>query len=77
MVLITFGTMIQVHDLGSDKINKSYIFRGDKEYTDKQISEMLNRPISTQLMQQQQQQPGQMNPQLANSLTRFFAFRGC
>lgn len=70
--LITFGTMIQVHDLGSDKINKSYIFRGDKEYTDKQISEMLNRPISTQLMQQQQQQPGQMNPQLANSLTRFF-----
>ena len=69
--LITFGTMIQVHDLGSDKINKSYIFRGDKEYTDKQISEMLNRPISTQLMQQQQQ-PGQMNPQLANSLTRFF-----
>lgn len=69
--LITFGTMIQVHDLGSDKINKSYIFRGDKEYTDKQISEMLNRPIQQQPMQMQQP-GGQMNPQIANSLTRFF-----
>jgi len=65
--LITYGTMVQVHDLGSEKINKSFIFRGDKEYTDKQISEMLNNPVTPVLNQQQQpQQP------LANSLTRFF-----
>ncbi|ODV81433.1 uncharacterized protein CANTADRAFT_24380 [Suhomyces tanzawaensis NRRL Y-17324] len=61
--LITYGTMVQVHDLGSEKINRSYIFRGDKEYTDKQISDMLNRPTSSP--------PGQP-PQFANSLTRFF-----
>ena len=74
--LITYGTMVQVHDLGSEKINKSYIFRGDKEYTDKQISDMLNRPVAPvlnqQQQQQQQQQPLQQQQQLANSLTRFF-----
>ncbi|EGW35731.1 uncharacterized protein SPAPADRAFT_58928 [Spathaspora passalidarum NRRL Y-27907] len=56
--------MVQVHDLGSEKINKSYIFRGDKEYTDKQISEMLNRPLAPS--------PAGQQPQFANSLTRFF-----
>ncbi|EAZ63719.2 component of COPII coat of ER- Golgi vesicles [Scheffersomyces stipitis CBS 6054] len=61
--LITYGTMVQVHDLGSEKISKSYIFRGDKEYTEKQISDMLNRPTST---------PQGQLPQFANSLTRFF-----
>lgn len=61
--LITYGTMVQVHDLGSEKINKSYIFRGDKEYTDKQIADMLNKPIINV-----HGQP----PQFVNSLTRFF-----
>ncbi|RLV90296.1 Protein transport protein SEC23 [Spathaspora sp. JA1] len=61
--LITYGTMVQVHDLGSEKITKSYIFRGDKEYTDKQISEMLNRPLAPSTTGQQ--------PQYANSLNRF------
>ncbi|CAK9439917.1 uncharacterized protein LODBEIA_P40170 [Lodderomyces beijingensis] len=69
--LITFGTMVQVHDLGSEKINKSFIFRGDKEYSDKQISEMLNRPIAP-LLNQQGQQATMMNQHQANSLTRFF-----
>lgn len=64
--LITYGTMVQVHDLGSELINKLYIFRGDKIYSDKQINEMLNKPVLTH--QQFQQQPGFMN----NSLTRFF-----
>lgn len=63
---IAFGTMVQVYDLGSEKINKSYIFRGDKEYTEKQISEMLNKPtLSTG--------HGGMHsgPQFVNSLSRF------
>jgi protein transport protein SEC23 len=61
--LITFGTMVKVHDLGSEKINKSYIFRGDKEYTEKQIGDMLNRPVAT---------PQGQQPHFANSLARFF-----
>lgn len=61
--LVTFGTIVQVHDLALEKIAKSYIFRGDKEYTEKQITEMLAKPT---LMPQGQQ------PQFANSLVRFF-----
>ncbi|KAG7661938.1 SEC23 [[Candida] subhashii] len=68
--LITFGTMVQVHDLASENIARSYIFRGDKEYTDKQISEMLNRPRAMMPQQQNLQQPQQ--PQFANTLARFF-----
>lgn len=60
--LITFGTMVQVYDLGSSSVNKSYIFRGNKDYSDKQVSEMLNKPIAVQ--------PGQMG--FPNSLQRFF-----
>lgn len=59
--LITFGTMVQVHDLGPDLVRRLHVFRGDKEYTDVQIKEMLSRPMVAQ---------GQ--PLLANSLTRFF-----
>ncbi|CCE72489.1 Piso0_000067 [Millerozyma farinosa CBS 7064] len=58
--LITYGTMVQVHDLGSEATSKSYIFRGDKEYNEKQITEMLKEPV--------------INPAkgFANTLTRFF-----
>lgn len=60
--LITFGTMVQVHDLASSSVNRSYIFRGDKEYSDKQVADMLNKPVAAQ--------PGQMT--MPNSLHRFF-----
>lgn len=60
--LITYGTMVQVYDLAAENVNRSYIFRGDKEYTDKQVTEMLNKPVVVQ--------PGQMN--VPNSLHRFF-----
>lgn len=60
--LITFGTMVQVYDLGSEAIKRSYIFRGDKEYTDKQISQMLNNPIIS----------NNGAPTLGNTLLRFF-----
>ncbi|GAA6059292.1 hypothetical protein JCM10212_006685 [Sporobolomyces blumeae] len=39
--LITFGTMTQVHELGYTECPKSFVFRGTKEYTTKQITDML------------------------------------
>ncbi|KAG8933882.1 GTPase-activating protein S23 [Tulasnella sp. 418] len=39
--LITYGTMAQVHELGFAECSKSYVFRGSKEYSTKQIQEML------------------------------------
>lgn len=35
--LITFGRMVQVHELGCEGISKSYVFRGTKDLTGKQI----------------------------------------
>lgn len=35
--LITFGRMVQVHELSCEGIAKSYVFRGTKELTAKQI----------------------------------------
>jgi protein transport protein SEC23 len=39
--LITFGKMVQVHELGCDGISKSFVFRGTKDYNAKQVQEML------------------------------------
>lgn len=39
--LITYGTMVNVHELGFTEIPKSYVFRGGKDYTQAQIQEML------------------------------------
>jgi protein transport protein SEC23 len=39
--LITFGKMIQVHELGCDGISRSFVFRGTKDYTTKQVQDML------------------------------------
>lgn len=44
--IITFGTMVQVHDLGYETCPKSYIFRGDKDYPLKTLSEMLSGSAS-------------------------------
>ena len=35
--LITFGKMVQVHELGSEGCSKSYVFRGTKDLTAKQV----------------------------------------
>ncbi|ELK34787.1 Protein transport protein Sec23A [Myotis davidii] len=35
--LITFGRMVQVHELGCEGISKSYVFRGTKDLTAKQL----------------------------------------
>uniref|UniRef100_A0A673K9F6 Protein transport protein SEC23 n=1 Tax=Sinocyclocheilus rhinocerous TaxID=307959 RepID=A0A673K9F6_9TELE len=39
--LITFGRMIQIHELSCEGMAKSFVFRGTKELTPKQIQEML------------------------------------
>ncbi|GMH38572.1 hypothetical protein BSKO_06456 [Bryopsis sp. KO-2023] len=39
--LITYGTHVQVHELGFAECQKSYVFRGSKEYTPEQIAEQL------------------------------------
>ncbi|KAJ1647773.1 GTPase-activating protein S23 [Coemansia erecta] len=39
--LITYGTMVQLHELGYQECAKSYVFRGSKDYNVKQIQEML------------------------------------
>lgn len=39
--LITYGTMAQVHEIGYTECPKSYVFRGSKEYSAKQVQEML------------------------------------
>lgn len=39
--LVTFGTMVHVHELGYLEMPKSFVFRGPKDYAQKQIQEML------------------------------------
>ncbi|XP_064552652.1 protein transport protein Sec23A isoform X2 [Drosophila montana] len=59
--LITFGKMIQVHELGTDGCSKSYVFRGTKDLTAKQVQDMLGigRGVAP-TPHQQPGQPGQM-----------------
>lgn len=40
--LITFGTLVHVHELGYGDCPKSYVFRGEKEYPLQKLQEMLN-----------------------------------
>ncbi|CAG5106155.1 Similar to sec23a: Protein transport protein Sec23A (Danio rerio) [Cotesia congregata] len=39
--LITFGKMVQVHELGCEGCSKSYVFRGTKDLQPKQVQDML------------------------------------
>lgn len=56
--LITFGKMVQVHELGTEGCSKSYVFRGTKDLTAKQIQDMLGigkrltSPPNTQISNQ-------------------------
>lgn len=54
--LVTFGRMVQVHELGCEGISKSYVFRGTKDLTAKQIQDMLGIGKYSAGPQQQQQQ---------------------
>ncbi|KAG2103702.1 uncharacterized protein F5147DRAFT_580361 [Suillus discolor] len=65
--LITFGTMTQVHELGYAECSKSYVFRGGKEYTQKQIQDMLGLSTTTRAAPH----AGQPMPQQAFGAARF------
>lgn len=39
--LITFGTYVQVHELGFGQVPKSYVFKGSKEVTKEQLLEQM------------------------------------
>ena len=63
--LITFGKMVQVHELGCDGISKSFVFRGTKDYTAKQVQEMLGIGRGGAGPQAQAPMPGQPGPNQA------------
>lgn len=58
--LITFGRMVQVHELGTEGISKCYVFKGTKDLTAKQIQEQL--AIGRVSAPAQQQQRGAAGP---------------
>ena len=35
--LITFGRMVHIHELNCEGMTRSYVFRGTKDYTAKQV----------------------------------------
>lgn len=47
--LITFGRMVHVHELGCEGISKSYVFRGTKDLSAKQLQvsdyNLLSLPV--------------------------------
>uniref|UniRef100_A0A0L8FTR9 Protein transport protein SEC23 n=1 Tax=Octopus bimaculoides TaxID=37653 RepID=A0A0L8FTR9_OCTBM len=64
--LITFGKMVQVHELGCEGCSKSYVFRGTKDLSAKQIQEMLGigRAVNPQARQAHTPQGPQQHYQL-------------
>ncbi|VVD00990.1 protein transport protein Sec23A isoform X1 [Leptidea sinapis] len=59
--LITFGRMVQIHELGTEGIYKCYVFKGTKDLSAKQISEQLG--IGRVNAPNPQQRPGAPTPQ--------------
>ena len=43
--LITFGRMVQVHELGCQGISKSFVFRGTKDYSAKAVQVIIIKSI--------------------------------
>ncbi|KAJ2643173.1 GTPase-activating protein S23, partial [Coemansia sp. RSA 1694] len=67
--LITFGTMVQLHELGYQDCPKSYVFRGSKDYNAKQVQEMLG--IGSGIRNQPGAAPQQNLPQQTFGADRF------
>mmetsp|Transcript_8200 Transcript_8200/g.11831 ORF Transcript_8200/g.11831 Transcript_8200/m.11831 type:complete len:818 (-) Transcript_8200:184-2637(-) len=60
--LITYGTNVQVHELGFDSFSKTYVLRGNKEYSPGRVGELLGctagaAPAPTGQQQQQNTAP--------------------
>ncbi|KAK1932384.1 Protein transport protein Sec23B [Phytophthora citrophthora] len=57
--LVTFGTMVHVHELGFPEVPKSHVFRGNKDFSAQQVYDMLGLAAT----RKQQQQPALGQPQ--------------
>ncbi|KAI9032277.1 hypothetical protein DFJ74DRAFT_653895 [Hyaloraphidium curvatum] len=68
--LITFGTMAQIHELGYTECPKSYVFRGTKEYSAKQVQELLGLAPGA-AVRPNQPMPGQPAPPQTMGAARF------
>nr|XP_018900387.1 PREDICTED: protein transport protein Sec23A-like [Bemisia tabaci] len=65
--IITFGRMVQVHELDCEKCSKSYVFRGTKDLTAKQLQDMLGiGRHSAAATLPQQGRPSQQTPRPHN-----------
>jgi len=67
--LITYGTMAQIHELGYTECAKSYVFRGSKDYSSKQVQEMIG--LGSGPRPGMQQQPGRPPIPGASPASRF------
>ncbi|GAQ79816.1 Sec23 protein transport family protein [Klebsormidium nitens] len=45
--LVTFGTMVQVHELKESECPRSYVFRGDKEVSADEVAQLLGITLAT------------------------------
>ncbi|KAH6639652.1 transport protein-like protein sec23 [Boeremia exigua] len=68
--LVTYGTMAQVHELGYTECAKSYVFRGSKDYSTKQVHEMLGLGQAA-ARPNMPQQPGRPQMPMGNVDSRF------
>lgn len=62
--LITFGRMVHVHELSSESMSRSYVFKGTKDLTPKQIQDMLglNKPMPAPIQKGQPQHAQALPP---------------
>lgn len=71
---LTIGSKAQVHELGYTECAKSYVFRGNRDYTAKQVQEMLGlmmAPGARGQVQPMQPQPGRPAPAPMGAAARF------
>jgi protein transport protein SEC23 len=67
--LITFGTMVHVHELGFTSCPKAFVFRGDRDYSSSQILDMLGAmPMRAGQPVQQHTGPGMRQPAVGRFL---------
>ena len=75
VALVTFGTHVQVYELGFDVLNKSYVFQGSKEYTAQQVQSQLGIGPSTASRQPASPSRPGMQPQQLQDPIAFAARR--
>lgn len=68
--LVTFGTMVHVHELGFPEIPKSHVFRGNKDFTAQQVYDMLGLSAVNQQQRKPMGAPQQPQQQV-NNASRF------